>query len=213
MHVIMFLSNVYMDYNVINDVKFCLLIVVTLLLHGHADGTWLSSGTTNSWFKMHNFCWSINNSDLSLSFSRQTSCPLCFTNRNRFISSWTPALYWDTWFFRSSKCFCFFIRDRLAESLFDIKRFLLRSFSIGLMSHWFVSPSSEPELELFGFKLQSLESGKSIMMLSRKLENERWSSFEGKIEDNMARKSMYKEEGRRKGKEQWTGRGYLKENY
>lgn len=187
----MFLSNVYMDYNVINDGKFCLLIVITLLLHGHTDGmSFMSSGTTNSWFKMHNFCWSINDSVLSLSFSRQTSCPLWFTNCNRFIISWTPVLYWNTWFFRSSKCFCFFILDRLADSRFDIMRFLLRSWSIGLMSRWFVSPSSDPELELFGFRLQSLESRKSIIMSSRKLENERWSSFEGKIEDNMARKSM-----------------------
>ncbi|KAJ7952722.1 BZIP transcription factor [Quillaja saponaria] len=81
--------------------------------------------------------------------------------RNRFDSSRFSILNRFIWILRFSKCFCLRIRDRLADSRFDIIRLRFRSSvtefvrfgssESDLVLAWFWFSSSEPELELTGF--------------------------------------------------------------
>ncbi|KAF7136357.1 hypothetical protein RHSIM_Rhsim08G0090700 [Rhododendron simsii] len=91
-------------------------------------------------------------SDRNRSFSLLTRWPWCVTIRSRFSSSRFPILSRFTWFLRFSRCFFFRIRDRLADSRFEIIRLRFRSSRINPV--WFVSSEpglSEPEFEKKGF--------------------------------------------------------------
>ncbi|KAE9466765.1 hypothetical protein C3L33_01327, partial [Rhododendron williamsianum] len=126
---------------------------VMVLLHGHAgaENGW-SSRTSKTCCMAHSLCRSMADSDRNRSFSLLTSWPWCVTTRSRFSSSRFPILSRFTWFLRFSRCFFFRIRDRLADSRFEIIR--LRFRSSGINPVWFVSSEpglSEPEFEKKGF--------------------------------------------------------------
>ncbi|MFS8033147.1 hypothetical protein Hanom_Chr17g01566101 [Helianthus anomalus] len=74
-----------------------------------------------------NFCCNMTDSDMSCWFSWRTSFPWRFTARKRFIRARFSVLSRFNWLLMSSKCFCFLIRERLADSRLDILRLRLRS--------------------------------------------------------------------------------------
>lgn len=148
-YIIKFHRLLILDY-VTSVVGVCSLMDVTLL-HGHAEEanccwSWRTSKTCRM---SHSFCRSITDSDRSRSLSLSTSWLWCVTKRSWFIMSRFPTLSRFTWFLKFSKCFCFLMRDRRADSRFDIIRLRFRSSTIG--------GSSEPELELFRFRFSSFE--------------------------------------------------------
>lgn len=140
------------------------------LLQGHAeeDNCCCSCRACKIWRMSHSFCCSITDSTWSLSFSIRTIRLCIIIVCNRFIMSRFPILNRFTWFLRFSKCFCFLMRDRLADSLLDIMRLCLRSSGSsepedsGLLrfrfaTHWFMffwvkfnSARTEPEFDKTG---------------------------------------------------------------
>ncbi|GFY86655.1 hypothetical protein Acr_05g0002940 [Actinidia rufa] len=68
----------------------------------------------------------------------------CVTNSSRFVSSRFPTLKRFTWLLKFSKCFCFLMRDRLADSRFDNIRLRFRSSIVEFI--W-------PELRFGSFEL------------------------------------------------------------
>lgn len=117
-----------------------------------------SSRTSKTWCTAHSFSRSIADSNRSRSFSLRTSWLWCVTKRSRFIISRFPTLSRFTWFLRFSRCFCFRMRDRLADSRFDIIRLRFRSSitEAGWVGSsepdgWFGSSGQELELVLFLF--------------------------------------------------------------
>ncbi|PSS36010.1 BZIP transcription factor [Actinidia chinensis var. chinensis] len=124
-----------------------------IVLHGHAEGdTCWSSQTSKTWCMAHSLCRSISASDTSRWFCLLTISLWCVIKWSRFVSSRFPTRSRFRWFLRFSKCFFLRIRDRLADSRFDIIRLSLRSSGSG--PGWVVS--SEPGLELLvsGFELE-----------------------------------------------------------
>lgn len=77
---------------------------------------------------------------LSRSFSLLIWKIYCALNRNRFAHSRFCVFSRFTWFLKFSRCLCFLILDRLADSRFEIIRFLFRSSIVDPI--WF--SSSEP---------------------------------------------------------------------
>uniref|UniRef100_A0A7C9CMG3 Uncharacterized protein n=1 Tax=Opuntia streptacantha TaxID=393608 RepID=A0A7C9CMG3_OPUST len=65
-------------------------------------------------------------------------------NRNRFTHSRFCVFSRFTWFLRFSRCLCFLILDRLADSRFDIIRFLFRSSIMDPIRFSSSEPDSKP---------------------------------------------------------------------
>ena len=76
---------------------------------------------------------------LSTEFSASTLKNCCVVMLTLVSICWFSFLSWATWVTRSSKCFCFLMRDRRADSRFDIILFLF------LWSITARKSSSEPE--------------------------------------------------------------------
>lgn len=135
--------------------------VQTTVLHGGhiAGGNCWSRRKSKICRMSYNFCCSTVCSARRRTLSVLTRWTWYDTYRNRFVSSRFSTLSRFTWFLRFSKCFCFRILDRLADSRFDSIRLRFRSSttetgrfgsfgqafgSVGLV---LVSGSSEPEPE------------------------------------------------------------------
>lgn len=115
----------------------CPSLMYVKLLHGQADGfRFCWSCRTSSTCRISHSLWrSISNSNRRYSFSRRTNWFFCIAKLSRFLICRFATLSRFTWLLRFSRCFCFRIRDRLADSRFDIMRLCFRS------------SMSEPELE------------------------------------------------------------------
>lgn len=72
-------------------------------------------------------CLSIIDSARSRSFSLRTNSVWWTTNRSRFSCSRFPILNRFAWLLRFSRCLCLRMRDRRADSRFDIMRLRFRS--------------------------------------------------------------------------------------
>lgn len=127
-----------------------------ILLHGHADVDCWRCLVIKIWRVSDSFFRSILHSDRSQSFSVRTLWQWYKTIRNRFVSSRFSTLSRFTWFLRLSMCFCFRIRDRLADSRFDTIR--LRFLSSMAGTGGFGSSEPEFEFELSGFWPNRLDS-------------------------------------------------------
>lgn len=135
------------------------------LMHGHADVAaevfkccwkWRRSSSSRI---SQSLCRRSSDSNRRVSFSEATIWVYCKADRSRFISSRFPNLSRAARFLRFSKCLCFRMRDRRADSRLDcIRRSFLssmtepevsvlellgRSGSLKLVASWF--DSSEPE--------------------------------------------------------------------
>ena len=140
-------------------------VLVVVVLHGHAEVRGWSCWNTKNCRISDSFCRSMSYSDLSWLFSVCTLRQWYKKKRNRFESSRFSTLNRFAWFLRFSKCFCLRIRDRRADSRFDIIRLRFRSSTTVMdsaprlwfgpsESPWFRFGSSdpEPEHEITGFR-------------------------------------------------------------
>lgn len=145
---------------VINDCSLCSTLLL-LLLNPHAEvESWCwSCRTRRTWRMSQSLCRSSDDSARRRSLSDWTRWQWWETNRNRFKSSRFPNRSRFTWFLKFSRCFCFRMRDRRADSRFEIMRLRLRSSTAGRETAWFGSGSSIPDSEtgLVLFRLGSSE--------------------------------------------------------
>lgn len=152
------------------------------LLHGHAtenNCSWIWRAS-KSWCISLIFWRSICDSDLSRSFSVRTSWLWCATQRNPFNMSWFSILSRFTRFLRLSRCFCFLIRDRRADSRFDTIRLRFRSSITG---RWlrtesglsrFLFVTTEPDIDRSELSEPELENTGSCNGVGEKTEPWSW---------------------------------------
>lgn len=116
------------------------------ILHGHAEE---NGWKTKLWLMFDSFWPNMVRSNRSHSFSVRRRLQWSIRNCKAFFNSRFSTRNKFNWFRRFSKCLCLRIRDRRADSRFDIiLLFFLSSmfrFELSEAGFWFGSP--EPELE------------------------------------------------------------------